>query len=79
MYDTVRAIEQFRAEGKTVLIHCVQTVSRTPTIAALYGARRKGITVDEAVSEVTDVLPGAEPNYEFYEALRRLHPSGGAL
>ncbi|MGH3633662.1 MAG: hypothetical protein ACRDTS_06135 [Mycobacterium sp.] len=40
----MRAIEQFRAEGKTVLFHCVQAVSRTPTIAALYGARRKGIS-----------------------------------
>jgi hypothetical protein len=29
LYDTVRAIEQFRAEGKTVLFHCVQAVSQS--------------------------------------------------
>lgn len=74
LYDTVRAIEQFRAEGKTVLFHCVQAVSRTPTIAALYGARQKGISIDEALNEVTEVLPGAWPNDDFREALRRLHP-----
>ncbi len=74
LYDTVRAIEQFRAEGKTVLFHCVQAVSRTPTIAALFGARRKGITIDEALHDVTAVLPDAWPNDEFAQALLRLHP-----
>ena len=41
--DTVRLIEQLRTEGRTVLLHCVATQSRTPTIAALYGARKQGI------------------------------------
>lgn len=77
LYDTVRAIEQFRAEGKTVLFHCVQAVSRTPTIAALYGARRKGIVIDEALDEVVGILPGAFPRNEFRQALRRLHPEPG--
>ncbi len=75
LYDTVRAIEQFRAEGKTVLFHCVQAVSRTPTIAALYGARKRGISIDKALGEITDVLPRACPNHEFLQALRWLHPT----
>jgi ADP-ribosyl-[dinitrogen reductase] hydrolase len=38
--DTVAAL---RAEGRTVLIHCVNAVSRTPTVAALHAARQLGI------------------------------------
>lgn len=79
LYDTVRAIEQFRAEGTTVLFHCVQAVSRTPAIATLYGARHKRITIDEALSQVIDVLPEASPNYEFRQALQRLHPDRNAV
>lgn len=36
--DTVELLPKLRAEGKTVLLHCVQAQSRTPTVAALFGA-----------------------------------------
>lgn len=36
-------IEQLRDEGRTVLLHCVACQSRTPTVAALYGAREHSI------------------------------------
>lgn len=42
--DTVWAIEALREQGRTVFVHCVGAISRTPTIAALYGARLKGVT-----------------------------------
>jgi ADP-ribosylglycohydrolase len=74
--DTVRLIEQLRNEGRTVLLHCVACQSRTPTVAALYGARCNSITIDEALADIVEVLPGAWPNDEFLQALRRLHPSG---
>jgi ADP-ribosyl-[dinitrogen reductase] hydrolase len=45
LLDTVRLIEQLRQEGRTVLIHCVQAQSRTPAVAALYGARLIGIGI----------------------------------
>ena len=61
LLDTVRLIEQLRQEGRTVLVHCVAAYSRTPTIGALYGARLRGVDVDEAVRDVTAVLPGATP------------------
>lgn len=70
--DTVGLVEQLRREGRTVLLHCVEAHSRTPTIAALYGARRRGISVDEALREICAVLPDASPNTAFREALRRL-------
>ncbi len=74
LLDTVRVVEQLRREGRTVLIHCVQAQSRTPTVAALYGARLRGTGITAALADVCAVLPNADPIPEFREALRRLHP-----
>ncbi|CAM2951889.1 ribosylglycohydrolase [Mycobacterium intermedium] len=74
LLDTVRAIEQLRAAGRTVFVHCVQAYSRTPTIAAAYGACKRGVGIDEALADVVAVLPGANPNPEFRKALRGWHP-----
>jgi ADP-ribosyl-[dinitrogen reductase] hydrolase len=74
LIDTVRLIEQLRNEGRTVLLHCVACQSRTPTVAALYGARRQGISGMLALQDVTAVLPDAGPNSDFHAALQRLAP-----
>lgn len=70
--DAARVVAALRAEGKVVLLHCVQAESRTPTIAALYGARVSGSSADEAVADIQRVLPGARPNPAFRAALRSL-------
>ena len=72
--DTTRLIEQLRLEGRTVFLHCVAGQSRTPTVAALYGARKLGISGEAALREVTSVLPDANPNSDFRRALQRLAP-----
>jgi ADP-ribosyl-[dinitrogen reductase] hydrolase len=72
--DTVRLIEQLRNEGRTVLLHCVACQSRTPTVAALYGAHKQDISGQAALQEVTSVLPDAYPNSDFRSALNRLAP-----
>jgi ADP-ribosylglycohydrolase len=72
--DTVRLIEQLRNEGRTVLLHCVACQSRTPTVAALCGARRQGISGMLALQGITSVLPGTWPNSDFQKALERLAP-----
>jgi protein-tyrosine phosphatase len=72
--DTVRVIEQLRNEGRAVLVHCVAGQSRTPTVAALYGARKQGISGEAALREVTSVLPDAWPNSDFGKAVKRLAP-----
>jgi hypothetical protein len=74
LLDTVRLVEQLRGEGHTVLVHCVQAQSRTPTVAALYGARVRGTSIGAALADVCGVLPNANPIREFREALKRLHP-----
>ena len=65
LLDTVHAVEQLRRDDRTVLIHCVQAQSRTPTVATLYGARLRGIRVTEALADVCVVLPDADPIPEF--------------
>ena len=76
LVDTVRAVEQLRAEGRTVFLHCAAAQSRTPTIGAIYGARLRGVDVDRALRDVCDVLSDADPNPDFHAALRRVHPGG---
>lgn len=72
--DTVRLIEQLRNEERTVLLHCVGCQSRTPTVAALYGARKKGISGMLALQAVTGLVPEAWPNADFRKAIQRLAP-----
>lgn len=72
LHETVRLVERLRAEGRTVLVHCVGAYSRTPTVGALYGARLRNIGADEAVRDIEAVLPGAHPNRAFRKALRHL-------
>jgi ADP-ribosyl-[dinitrogen reductase] hydrolase len=69
LHDAVTALEQLRAEGRTVLLHCVQAQSRTPTVAALYGARRNQVSTTQALADVQAVLPDAHPNPAFRSAL----------
>lgn len=78
LLDTVRIVEQLRDDGRTVLIHCVEARSRTPAIGALYGARRSGIDIDEAINDVRAALPDTNPINDFRKALRRLHPGAAS-
>ena len=73
--DAVRAVERLRDSGHTVLLHCVGAYSRTPTVAALYGARRRGISTKQALGDVQSVLPRSHPNPAFRAALKRLDPT----
>ncbi|KRE25633.1 ribosylglycohydrolase [Mycobacterium sp. Soil538] len=75
LLEAVRAVERLRQEGRTVLLHCVEALSRTPTVAALYGARLRGVGADESLRAVTEALPRATPNRVFREALQRLRVS----
>lgn len=79
LLDAVRTLEGLRAQGHTVLLHCVEAYSRTPTIAALYGARLRGVGTDEALADVLSALPDANPNPVFREALVRLGKPGQGL
>jgi protein-tyrosine phosphatase len=73
--DTVAAL---RAEGLTVLVHCLEAVSRTPAVAALYAVRHLGIPVQQTLHDVCAVLPAAQPNPAFMAALDRFGPAAPA-
>jgi ADP-ribosylglycohydrolase len=63
--DAAATVAALRAEGKNVLLHCVASQSRTPTVAALYARDHLGIDADIALEKVCAALPAAHPNHEF--------------
>ena len=67
--DAADAVAALRAEGKNVLLHCVQAISRTPTVAALYSTRHLGVPAETALAKIRRVLPHAEPIESFRAAL----------
>jgi ADP-ribosylglycohydrolase/predicted protein tyrosine phosphatase len=74
LVQAVEAIETFRAEGWRVFVHCVSGVSRTGAVAALYLARRLGVSGLDALDRVRRVRPSIAPNAGLVAALRRLAP-----
>ena len=73
--DTADAVAGWRAEGKTVCLHCVRAQNRTPTLGAAYLIRRFGMTTDEALSEIRSVLCNGPTNSAFLDALTRVNPA----
>lgn len=65
LIDAAATVAALRAEGKNVLLHCVASQSRTPTVAAIYARDHLGIDADIALQEVCAALPAAHPNHEF--------------
>jgi ADP-ribosylglycohydrolase/protein-tyrosine phosphatase len=72
LHEAAKAVRDLRAEGKTVLLHCVEAVSRTPTVAALYSSLITNLTPEQALDEVLAVLPRAAPNQRFRILLREV-------
>ena len=69
--DAAAAVRQLRAEGKTVLLHCVHAHTRTPVVAAAYGALVAGGSEREALRRVQQVLPsGRSPRPSIAAVLR---------
>lgn len=77
LHDAADAVARLRAEGRTVYLHCVQAASRTPTVAALYAIRTRGVGADEALASVRRVIPQARPNSDFLAALGRFDQQTG--
>jgi len=72
LVDAAAAVRELRAEGKTVLLHCVHARSRTPTVAAVYGAMVTGSSPSAALDRVLAVLPASSPRRSFVKVLERL-------
>jgi protein-tyrosine phosphatase len=72
LVDAASAVRGLRAEGKTVLLHCVHAHTRTPSVAAVYGALVTGSTPREALDRVVAVLPSANPRRSFVRTLEQM-------
>ena len=70
--DVADAIKQLRDEGHVVFLHCVQSQSRTPSVALTYSMRHLGQTLDEATEDLRRVLPNGTPIRYFVEQLKEL-------
>jgi protein-tyrosine phosphatase len=57
--DAAEAVRVLRSEGKTVLLHCVGAETRTPIVAAAYGAQLTGTSAADSLARVVAVLPSA--------------------
>lgn len=73
LVDAARTIARLRDEGKVVLLQCVASYSRTPTVAAAY-AMERGVPMPTALDDVLRVLPMSSPNPGFLDALARIEP-----
>ena len=72
--DTVRMIEQLRAEGRTVLVHCFGAYSRRLPSAPCTAHTFAMSTGKRRWPTCSAVLPDANPNPAFRRALNRLAP-----
>lgn len=70
--DTASAIKQLRDNGHGVFLHCVQSQSRTPSIAITYAVNELGIDFDKANQDVLAALPAAQINPGFEALLEQL-------
>ena len=70
--DAAAAVKQLREEGKTVFLHCVHAHTRTPVVAAAYGALITGDAPRTALDRVLAVLPDAYPRRSIAAALDEL-------
>ncbi|KNX38853.1 ADP-ribosylglycohydrolase family protein [Luteipulveratus halotolerans] len=58
--DCADAVAELRAEGKTVLLHCVAAQHRTPSVALVYAVRHCGLSVEDASEQIRKALGANE-------------------
>ncbi|MFD2090473.1 hypothetical protein [Blastococcus deserti] len=71
MADAAATVAALRAEGKTVFLHCVHAETRTPVVAAAYGARLTASSFRDALDRVRAVLPSAHPRPSIVHTLEK--------
>jgi ADP-ribosylglycohydrolase len=71
LFDAADAVRGLRAEGHTVLLHCVAAHQRTPSVAVAYSILL-GHSADEARQAVLEVLPEARGHGALWEAAGEL-------
>jgi hypothetical protein len=67
--EQVAFIEENRAAGRTVYVHCLQGVSRSGMVVVAYYTARNSWSRDEAIAFVRSRRPELRPNPAFLELL----------
>jgi ADP-ribosyl-[dinitrogen reductase] hydrolase len=71
LYDAADAVRGLRAEGHTVLLHCVAAQQRTPSVALAYAALL-GRPGPEAAARIQAGLPSTRGHGAVWEAATQL-------
>lgn len=74
--DAARTINDLRAEGKKVFVHCVAAHNRTPSVAALYSALYCKVDVDDAIRVVDEQCRTSGSNRFLRDVVRGIARSG---
>uniref|UniRef100_A0A3B3QHE8 Dual specificity phosphatase 19b n=1 Tax=Paramormyrops kingsleyae TaxID=1676925 RepID=A0A3B3QHE8_9TELE len=69
-HETSQFIDQVKAEGGVVLVHCNAGVSRSAAIVIGYLMSREGLAFNAALALVKAARPAIRPNPGFYEQLK---------
>ena len=77
LFDAADAVRGLRAEGKTVLLHCVAAHQRTPSVAVAY-ATLLGHDAESARRAVLDALPHPRGHGLVWDAATRLPRGEGS-
>jgi dual specificity MAP kinase phosphatase len=64
-------IERMLAEGKSVLVHCVKGLSRSPTVACAYIMWKQSLNFTDSLAVIKANYPEADPNLGFVSQLQR--------
>ncbi|KAJ7765747.1 protein-tyrosine phosphatase-like protein [Mycena metata] len=67
--NACRFIEDALENGGRVLVHCVMSISRSPTVLAAYLIKTRSLTTDAAISFIQEYRPCVQPNYGFVKQL----------
>jgi protein-tyrosine phosphatase len=69
LQEQVDFIDEQRAAGRTVYVHCRNGVSRSSTVVAAYLMQRHGWTLEQTLAEMRKKRPEVRPNPTFMPLL----------
>ena len=68
--DTISFISSTHGANGTVLVHCQEGISRSPTLALAYQMAKDHVPLGECFKQMRKVRPEIEPNRAFLQDLR---------
>lgn len=72
VYEALELVDRVIESHGRILIHCVQGISRAPTIACAYLMWKLHISLNDSLDRIRLLHPGADPNVGFLSQLDRL-------